>query len=141
MQLEEILAQGLTSLDQVQAGHWVLISSSRSYSYYGTPKPVQVDRVTKTQIIINNTRYSRDGGQEIGGSKYASNRVQLCTPELILDIKIDHAKRTLRAMAEKVNREAGIVAGNASVTQATLDQVTQAYNQLSAVLATLGGGK
>ena len=139
MNIDQLMAQGLQSLDEVKAGDWLLLSTG-SYSHRNAAKIVQVDRVTKTQIIIGTTRYSRNDGYEVGGSKWLTARVHVATERLVLEVKIEQAKRELRAMAERVTVATGILTGNASVTAKTLEQVNTAHNQLQAVLATLEGG-
>jgi len=63
----ELLKQ---SLNDVEVGHIVVRSKG---GYYTTPK---VTKVTKTQITIEDgTRFSKDTGREVGGSKWHSAHI------------------------------------------------------------------
>lgn len=132
MNIDELMAQGLQSLDEAKAGDWLLLSTG-SYSHRNAAKIVQVDRVTKTQIIIGPTRYSRDGGLEIGSSKWSSNRVHVATERLVLEVKIDQAKRDLRVMADDVAKAVGILTGTSVVNTELLEQLTAATTMLRGV--------
>jgi hypothetical protein len=59
--------QNIGSLDEIQAGHWVLVGDGRIYS---VPQPKQVTKVTKTQIIIGESKFNRETGRETGKSNY-----------------------------------------------------------------------
>lgn len=122
MNIDDLMKQGLQSLEDVKAGDWLLLSTG-SYSCRNSAKIVQVDRVTKTQIIIGPSRYQRDGGLEVGSSKWSYNRVQVATDGLILEIKVDAAKRVLRAMADDIAKSVGIMTNTSVVNAELLEQI------------------
>lgn len=44
--------------------------------------PVVVTKVTKAHIIINDTKYRRDGGRQVGGGAWDYNYLREATPEV-----------------------------------------------------------
>lgn len=60
-----------------------------------------VGRVTKTQIIINGTKYKRDTGSQIGGSVWSFSKIGVCTKEEEMRITTEiNARRMKRYITE-----------------------------------------
>ena len=55
----------------------------------------KVDKVTKTQIIVNNARFRRDSGWQFGSDKWNVRRISVPTEKEISDIKEDVLRKTL----------------------------------------------
>ena len=52
----------------------------------------KIDKVTKTQIVVNNARFRRDSGWQCGGDRWNVRRISVPTEKEISEIK----KETLR---------------------------------------------
>ena len=48
---------------------------------------VKVDKVTKTQIVVGNTRFRRDSGWQCGGDRWNVRRISVPTEKEISEIK------------------------------------------------------
>ena len=55
----------------------------------------KVDKVTKTQIIVNNARFRRDSGCQFGSDRWNVRRISVPTEKEISDIKEDVLRKTL----------------------------------------------
>lgn len=55
----------------------------------------KVDKVTKTQIIVNNARFRRDSGWQCGGDSWSRKRISVPTEKEISDIKEENLRETL----------------------------------------------
>ena len=47
----------------------------------------KVDKVTKTQIIVNNARFKRDSGWQCGSERWNIRRISVTTEKEISDVK------------------------------------------------------
>jgi len=122
-EIEQALrTQNIGSLDEIQAGHWVLVGDGRTYS---VPKPMMVSRVTKTQIIIGETKYNRENGYEVGKNIWRSS-IQIDNIEDgINKIKID----LIKDYANALYRDANILSSKTSQadTEKALAALSAAY--------------
>lgn len=55
----------------------------------------KVDKVTKTQIIVNNARFRRDSGWECGSDRWNVRRISVPTEKGISDVKEEELRKTL----------------------------------------------
>ena len=55
----------------------------------------KVDKVTKTQIIVNNARFRRDSGWQCGSDRWNVTRISVPTEKEISDVKEKNLRKTL----------------------------------------------
>lgn len=55
----------------------------------------KVDKVTKTQIIVNNARFRRDSGWQCGIDRWDRKSISVPTEKEISDIKEENLRKTL----------------------------------------------
>ena len=55
----------------------------------------KVDKVTKTQIVVNNTRFRRDSGWQCGSDRWNMKSISVPTEKEISDIKEENLRKTL----------------------------------------------
>lgn len=55
----------------------------------------KVDKVTKTQIIVNNARFRRDSGWQCGSDRWNIRRISVPTEKEISDVKEENLRNTL----------------------------------------------
>ena len=55
----------------------------------------KVDKVTKTQIVVNNTRFRRDSGWQCSGDSWSRKSISVPTEKEISDIKEENFRKTL----------------------------------------------
>ena len=55
----------------------------------------KVDKVTKTQIIVNNARFKRDSGWQCGSDIWNVRRISVPTEKEISDVKEEDLRKTL----------------------------------------------
>lgn len=55
----------------------------------------KVDKVTKTQIIVNNARFRRDSGWQYGGDSWNRKSISVPTEKEISDVKEENLRNTL----------------------------------------------
>lgn len=55
----------------------------------------KVDKVTKTQIIVNNARFKRDSGWQCGSDRWNVRRISVPTEKEISDVKEENLRKTL----------------------------------------------
>ena len=55
----------------------------------------KVDKVTKTQIIIDNTRFRRDSGWQCGSNNWNVRRISVPTEKEISDVKEENIRKKL----------------------------------------------
>jgi len=82
-----------TWLEQLKSGDLVIVSGS---SIGSLPSVEKVDRVTNTEIIIRSTKYRRNNGRQVGGSRWYTSWLQEATPEAIKKIKDESRHRKLQ---------------------------------------------
>ena len=55
----------------------------------------KVDKVTKTQIVVNNARFRRDSGWHCGSNSWDRKSISVPTEKEISDIKEENLRKTL----------------------------------------------
>ena len=55
----------------------------------------KVDKVTKTQIVVNNARFRRDSGWQCGGDRWNIRKISVPTEKEISDIKEENFRKEL----------------------------------------------
>lgn len=55
----------------------------------------KIDKVTKTQIVVNNAIFRRDSGWQCGGDRWNVRRISVPTEKDISDIKEENLRKTL----------------------------------------------
>ena len=55
----------------------------------------KVDKVTKTQIIVNNARFKRDSGWQCGSERWNVRQISVPTEKEISDVKEENLRKTL----------------------------------------------
>lgn len=55
----------------------------------------KVDKVTKTQITVNNARFRRDSGWQCGSDRWNVTRISVPTEKEISDVKEENLRKTL----------------------------------------------
>lgn len=55
----------------------------------------KVDKVTKTQIVVDNVRYRRNSGWQCGGDMWGTKRISVPTEKEISDIKEENLRKKL----------------------------------------------
>lgn len=71
------------------AGDDVLVTGN----YYR--RIAKVDKVTKTQIVVNNVRFRRDSGWQCGSDRWDKKIISVPTEKEISDIKEENFRETL----------------------------------------------
>lgn len=79
----------MKEIKDLVVGDDVLITSR----YYR--RIAKVDKVTKTQIIVDNARFRRDSGWKCGSDRWNVRRISVPTEKEISDIKEENLRRTL----------------------------------------------
>ena len=55
----------------------------------------KVDKVTKTQIVVDNARFRRNSGWQCGGDRWNVRRISVLTENEISDVKEENLRKTL----------------------------------------------
>lgn len=55
----------------------------------------KIDKVTKTQIVVNNARFRRDSGWQCGGDRWNVRKISVPTEKEISDVKEENLRKTL----------------------------------------------
>lgn len=55
----------------------------------------KIDKVTKTQIVVNNARFRRDSGWQYGGDSWSRKSISVPTEKEISDIEEENLRKTL----------------------------------------------
>lgn len=55
----------------------------------------KIDKVTKTQIVVNNARFRRDSGWQCGSDRWNIRRISVPTEKEISDVKEENLRKTL----------------------------------------------
>ena len=77
----------------------------------------KVDKVTKTQIIIDNARFRRDSGWQCGSDRWNIRRISVPTEKEISDIKEENLRKILIHTISSFNFE-----------RLSTDELKQVYN-------------
>ena len=77
----------------------------------------KVDKVTKTQIIIDNARFRRDSGWQCGSDRWNVRRISVPTEKEISDIKEENLRKILINTISSFNFE-----------RLSTDELKQVYN-------------
>ena len=79
----------MKELEDLVVGDDVLITSR----YYR--RIAKVDKVTKTQIVVDNVRFRRDSGWQCGSDRWNIRRISVPTEKDISDVKEENLRKTL----------------------------------------------
>ena len=101
----------MKELKDLVAGDDVLITSR----YYR--RIAKVDKVTKTQIIVNNARFRRDSGCQCGGDSWNRKSISVPTEKEISDVKEENIRKILINTISSFNFE-----------RLSTDELKQVYN-------------
>ena len=77
----------------------------------------KVDKVTKTQIVIDNARFRRDSGSQCGGDRWNRKSISVPTEKEISDIKEENIRKILINTSSSFNFE-----------RLSTDELKQVYN-------------
>lgn len=55
----------------------------------------KIDKVTKTQIVVNNARFRRDSGWQCGGDSWSRKSISVPTEKEISDVKEENLRKDL----------------------------------------------
>lgn len=55
----------------------------------------KVDKVTKTQIVVNNARFRRDSGWQCGGDSWSRKSISVPIEKEISDVEEENLRKTL----------------------------------------------
>ena len=55
----------------------------------------KIDKVTKTQIVVDNVRYRRNSGWQCGGDRWNVKSISVPTEKEISDVKEENLRKTL----------------------------------------------
>lgn len=55
----------------------------------------KIDKVTKTQIVVDNARFRRDSGWQCGGDSWNRRSISIPTEKEISDVKEENIRKTL----------------------------------------------
>ena len=55
----------------------------------------KIDKVTKTQIVVNNARFRRNSGWQCGGDSWNRKSISVPTEKEISDVKEENLRRTI----------------------------------------------
>lgn len=53
----------------------------------------KIDKVTKTQIVVNNARFRRDSGWQYGGDSWSRKSISVPTEKEISDVKEENLRK------------------------------------------------
>ena len=77
----------------------------------------KVDKVTKTQIVIDNTRFRRDSGWQCGSDRWNVRRISVPTEKEVSDFKEENFRKILINTISSFNFE-----------RLSTDELKQLYN-------------
>ena len=77
----------------------------------------KVDKVTKTQIVIDNDRFRRDSGWQCGSDRWNIRRISVPTEKEISDVKEENLRKILINTISSFNFE-----------RLSTDELKQVYN-------------
>ena len=77
----------------------------------------KVDKVTKTQIVIDNDRFRRDSGWQFGSDRWNVRRISVPTEKEISDVKEENLRKILINTISSFNFE-----------RLSTDELKQVYN-------------
>ena len=79
----------MKELEDLKAGDEVLVIG-RSYR-----RIAKINKVTKTQIVVANTRFRRNSGWQCGGDRWDTKSISVPTEKQISDIKEENLRNKL----------------------------------------------
>ena len=77
----------------------------------------KVDKVTKTQIVVNNARFRRDSGWQCGSDSWDRKSISVPTEKEISDVKEENLRKILINTISSFNFE-----------RLSIDELKQVYN-------------
>ena len=78
----------MKELKDLVVGDDVLVTSMRHR------RIAKIDKVTKTQIVVNNARFRRDSGWQYGGDSWSRKSISVPTEKEISDIEEENLRKT-----------------------------------------------
>lgn len=89
-------------IEELKAGDVVLMSGG----WGELPTPKTVERVTKTQIIVDGIKFRREGwAKEISGDKWRPRRISIATTEQIIAAKNEIERVMIAKRLKNINYE------------------------------------
>ena len=88
----------MNELENIKVGDKVIVGRG-----YVSDLICNVERITKTQIIVNGRRFSKKNGRLVGGDVWSCDRLTIATDEKIEKLKRDKRRRTLKLYLQSVN--------------------------------------
>lgn len=79
----------MKELKDLQVGDVVLVTSR----YYR--RIAKVDKVTKTQIVVDNARFRRNSGWQYGGDSWSRKSISVPTEKEISEVKEENLRKNL----------------------------------------------
>lgn len=79
----------------------------------------KIDKVTKTQIVVNNARFRRDSGWQCGSDRWNVRRISVPTEKEISDVKEENFRKRLLYTISSFNFK-----------RLSTDELKQVYNVL-----------
>lgn len=79
----------MKELKDLKAGDDVLVTGR------SCRRITKIDKVTKTQIVVNNARFRRDSGWQCGGDSWSRKSISVPTEKEISDVKEENLRKTL----------------------------------------------
>lgn len=79
----------MKELKDLKAGDDVLVTGR------SCRRIAKIDKVTKTQIVVNNARFRRDSGWQCGSDRWNVTRISVPTKKEISDIEEEDLRKTL----------------------------------------------
>ena len=79
----------MKELKDLKAGDDVLVTGR------SCRRITKIDKVTKTQIVVNNARFRRDSGWQCGSDRWNVTRISVPTEKEISDIKEENFRKEL----------------------------------------------
>lgn len=114
-------------ISDVQPGDRVIYTDSIRARYIHT-----VERVTKTQVIINGgDRFRRSDGGAIGATQWDLSRIQPATDELLADIANEQARRVAREKLLAITKDLQDPDADIKGIQHYLNEVTADLTQFT----------
>lgn len=101
----------MKELKDLVAGDEVLVTGTLHRSI------AKVDKVTKTQIVIDNARFRRDSGWQCGSDRWNIRRISVPTEKEISDVKEENLRKIIINTISSFNFE-----------RLSTDELKQLYN-------------
>lgn len=111
----------MNTTDTIQAGDQIVFHS------FGTRTIETVEKTTKTQIIVNEQRFRRSDGHEVGSRGYTGRWISRAPDTVVTAIRNEDARRDLLRKLDQITHTANYSGADLNDI---LDQLTEATNDL-----------